>query len=46
MNTGANDVAAIGRFVEADLRAVPGGVKRPPFTDDEPCLATSVPMKM
>src|SRR6476469_262409 len=27
-------------------RAAPGGVKRPPFTDEEPCRATSVPMKM
>ena len=26
--------------------AEPGGVKRPPFTDEEPCRATSVPMKM
>src|SRR5438105_1257863 len=26
--------------------ATPGGVKRPPFTDDEPCRATAVPMKM
>src|SRR5215831_12992969 len=26
--------------------AAPGGVKRPPFTEDEPCRATSVPMKM
>jgi hypothetical protein len=26
--------------------AAPGGVKRPPFTDEEPCRATSVPMKM
>src|SRR6266853_745509 len=26
--------------------ATPGGVKRPPITDDTPCRATSVPMKM
>src|SRR4030095_2419737 len=26
--------------------AEPGGVKRPPFTDEEPCRATSVPIKM
>src|SRR5439155_24770628 len=28
------------------MSAEPGGVKRPPFTDEEPCRATSVPIKM
>ena len=26
--------------------AAPGGVKRPPLTDDEPCRATAVPTRM
>src|SRR6266481_5812740 len=28
------------------MSAEPGGVKRPPLTDEDPCRATSVPMKM
>ena len=30
----------------APISGAPGGVKRPPFTEEEPCRATSVPMKM
>jgi len=28
------------------ISAEPGGVNRPPLTEDEPCRATSVPMKI